>query len=99
MGQQFVQISDPHLTTLESATFTQLLNKRLLGYLSWRRQRRAEHRPEVLQALQRDLQRWQLDQLLITGDLPNGGTPEVRMRKVTPWRRRRWKLSRPTSRT
>jgi 3',5'-cyclic AMP phosphodiesterase CpdA len=75
MAQHFAQISDPHLTTLEGVSAKELFNKRALGYLSWRRKRRFEHRPEVLAALQQDLQGQTLDQLLITGDLTHIGLP------------------------
>ena len=64
MSQTFAQISDPHLSTLEHVNPRELLNKRALGYLSWRRKRRFEHRPEVLQALKRDLEQFTLEQLL-----------------------------------
>jgi 3',5'-cyclic AMP phosphodiesterase CpdA len=53
-----------------------LLNKRALGYLSWRRKRRFEHRPEVLEALARDLADNPIDQLLVTGDLTHIGLPQ-----------------------
>ena len=55
MTHRFVQLSDPHLTSLDGVMPNQLLNKRLLGYLSWRRRRRFEHRLEVLDALLDDL--------------------------------------------
>ena len=76
MNQIFAQISDPHLSSLEGVSARDLLNKRVLGYLSWRRKRRFEHRAEVLQALQRDLQHFSLDQLLVTGDLTHIGLPQ-----------------------
>ena len=76
MQQCFAQISDPHLSSLEGVRPQDLLNKRALGYLSWRRKRRFEHRLEVLQALQRDLHQFQLDQLLVTGDLTHIGLPQ-----------------------
>ena len=72
MPQCFAQLSDPHLSSLEHVRARDLLNKRALGYLSWRRKRRFEHRPEVLAALQRDLSGIELDQLLVTGDLTVG---------------------------
>ena len=76
--QQFAQISDPHLTSLAGARASDMLNKRALGYLSWRRKRRFEHRPEVLAALLRDLQKpgQGLCQLLVTGDLTHIGLPQ-----------------------
>ena len=73
--QHFAQLSDPHLSTLEGVRATELLNKRALGYLSWRRKRRFEHRPEVLDALARDLNMDELGQLLVTGDLTHIGLP------------------------
>ena len=75
MQQRFAQISDPHLSSLDEVRARDLFNKRALGYLSWRRKRRFEHRPEVLEALQRDLRQFSLDQLLITGDLTHIGLP------------------------
>ena len=76
MSQAFAQISDPHLSSLQGVRARDLLNKRFLGYLSWRRKRRFEHRAEVLQALQRDLQHFSLDQILVTGDLTHIGLPQ-----------------------
>jgi len=73
--QNFAQVSDPHLSSLEGVRLGELLSKRFLGYLSWSRRRRFEHRPEVLAALQRDLQQFDLDQLLVTGDLTHVGLP------------------------
>ena len=86
MPQRFAQISDPHLSSLEDARPRDLLNKRALGYLSWRRKRRFEHRPEVLQALQQDLDVRNLDQLLITGDLTHIGLPSE-FRQAGSWLR------------
>lgn len=75
MSQRFAQLSDPHLSTLDDVRAKDLLNKRALGYLSWLRRRRYEHRREVLDALQRDLDLDALDQLLVTGDLTHIGLP------------------------
>lgn len=76
MQQQFAHLSDPHLSTLENVGYGQLMSKRLLGYISWRRKRRHEHSPKVLAALVRDLTDYQSDQLLVTGDLTHIGLPE-----------------------
>jgi 3',5'-cyclic AMP phosphodiesterase CpdA len=76
MREHFAHISDTHLTTLEGARGRQLLNKRLLGYLSWRNKRRYQHRREILTALQQDLQARPVEQLLITGDLTHIGLPQ-----------------------
>lgn len=75
MSQCFAQLSDPHLSSLHDVRARDLLNKRALGYLSWRRKRRFEHRPEVLAALREDLANTEIDQLLVTGDLTHIGLP------------------------
>ena len=46
----FAQLSDPHLSTLDNVRWYQLLSKRWMGYLSWLKKRRHEHRAEVLAA-------------------------------------------------
>jgi 3',5'-cyclic AMP phosphodiesterase CpdA len=84
MPQRFAQISDPHLSTLEGVGARELLNKRVLGYLSWRRKRRYEHRSEVLDALRRDLQGEEFEQLLVTGDLTHIGLP-AEFRQARDW--------------
>ena len=72
---RFAHISDLHLTSLEDVKVSDLLNKRALGYLSWRLRRRREHAPEVLTALLRDLRQLTLDHIVITGDLTHVGLP------------------------
>lgn len=66
--------SDPHLTSLDGLGVTDLMSKRLLGYLSWYRRRRHEHRPEVLDALIADIDSMKPDHVAITGDLTHLGT-------------------------
>jgi len=75
-GLYFAQLSDPHLTSLQHVRWQQLMNKRMLGYLSWHRKRRAEHRGEVLDALLCDLRRTRPEHILITGDLTHIGLPD-----------------------
>tara|TARA_B110000503_G_scaffold75368_1_gene116334 strand:+ start:2291 stop:3202 length:912 start_codon:yes stop_codon:yes gene_type:complete len=84
MPQRFAQLSDPHLSSLADVGAHDLWSKRALGYLSWRRKRRLEHRPEVLEALKRDLARTELDQLLITGDLTHIGLP-AEFKQASDW--------------
>lgn len=72
----FAQLSDPHLSTLDTVRWRDLTNKRLLGYLSWRRRRRLEHRREILEAMRRDLRRTVPDHVVITGDLTHIGLPD-----------------------
>ena len=75
MQQQFAQISDLHLSSLAGVDWRDFLNKRALGYLSWKRKRQFEHRTQVLDALRDDLQEHHLDQLLVSGDLTHVGLP------------------------
>jgi len=82
--QHFAQVSDPHLSSLVGVRPGDLLNKRALGYLSWRHRRRFEHRPEVLAALREDIGRFSLDQILVTGDLTHIGLP-MEFRQALTW--------------
>jgi len=80
-------LSDPHLSSLNLVRLRDLLNKRLLGYLSWRKHRRHEHRSEVLEALLEDLRAQQPEQIAITGDMTHLGLPEE-FREVRQWLQR-----------
>ncbi len=77
-------LSDPHLTSLHAVHPRELLNKRLLGYLSWQLHRRREHRPEVLEALALDLTAQQPDHIAITGDLTQLGLAQE-YRQAADW--------------
>ena len=80
----FAQLSDPHLTSLEGVRWSELANKRLLGYLSWLKKRRAEHRPEVLDALLRDLAVMRPEHIVVTGDLTHVGLQDE-FRQARRW--------------
>lgn len=69
------QLSDPHLSSLDKVRIGDLLSKRVLGYLSWRFNRRAKYRPEILVELVRDLKSQQPDHTVVTGDLTHIGLP------------------------
>ena len=66
-------LSDPHLTSLAGIRFSQLLNKRILGYLSWLRKRRFIHRREIIDSLVKDLRITRPDHIAVTGDLTHLG--------------------------
>lgn len=84
MQQIFTHISDLHLTSLAAVRWSELCNKRLLGYLSWRKKRRFEHRMEVLDVLRSALKAENMDQLLVTGDLTHIGLP-AEFKQVLAW--------------
>jgi 3',5'-cyclic AMP phosphodiesterase CpdA len=72
---RIAHLSDLHLSSLIDVKIRDLLNKRALGYLSWRLRRRREHVPEVLAALCHDLSEATPDHIVITGDLIQIGLP------------------------
>lgn len=72
---RLAHISDLHIGPLPPVGPRQLLNKRVLGYLSWRTRKQRVHRVEVLDALRRDLRAMAPDHVVITGDLVNLALP------------------------
>jgi 3',5'-cyclic AMP phosphodiesterase CpdA len=68
-------LSDFHLSSLDKVKIQDLLNKRIFGYLKWQLRRRSEHKPEVLEALLRDLQMTKPDHIVVTGDLTHLALP------------------------
>jgi len=66
-------LSDPHLPPLPRPRLAELANKRVLGYLHWRRSRHKIHRAEHLDLLVRDLEAQSPDHIAVTGDLVNIG--------------------------
>ena len=83
-GFVLAHISDLHLSTLKDVHPGHLLDKRLLGYLSWRLRRRHEHRGEVLDALRADLHGSRPDHVAVTGDLTHVGLPQE-FREAAAW--------------
>lgn len=65
----------------------QLLSKRALGYLSWRRKRRHRHTQEMLEATTAAALAEQPDALVLTGDLLHIGLRQE-MRQIKPWLQR-----------
>ncbi len=64
-------LSDLHSTPVAVRNPSELLNKRFLGWLSWRLRRRKIHLASVLEALIEDLAATAPDHLVVTGDLVN----------------------------
>lgn len=71
----FAHLSDPHLTSLQQINVRDFLNKRILGYLSWRLRRRTEHSGHILSALHCDLSETRPSHIVVTGDLTHVGLP------------------------
>ena len=71
----FAHLSDPHLAIQSPPEFRSLLNKRLIGYVSWRTRRRAIHETQVLAALTKAIKQVETDHIAITGDLTNIALP------------------------
>ena len=64
-------LSDPHLPPLPSPRPSELVGKRVFGYLNWTRNRHHFHRRDVLDVLVSDLRAQVPDHIAITGDLVN----------------------------
>lgn len=72
---RFAHLTDLHLPIPGAPSARELMNKRVLGYLSWVRNRRRRHRIEALEALLADLQKQAPDLTVITGDAINIALP------------------------
>jgi 3',5'-cyclic AMP phosphodiesterase CpdA len=84
VARDFVHLSDLHLTSLAGVSARELFSKRFLGYLSWRRRRRLEHRRERLDALVADFAGGGAPEIVITGDLTHIGL-EREFRAAADW--------------
>ena len=73
-------LSDIHLSPMPRARRTELMGKRVLGYVNWHRGRKYVHRREILDLLTRDLVERKPDHIAVTGDLVNLGLPEEFLR-------------------
>lgn len=75
MAFTLAHLSDPHLAPLPQPRWGELLNKRITGYLNWRRNRRFVHDRTVLEAIVADLKAQKPDHIACTGDLANIALP------------------------
>jgi 3',5'-cyclic AMP phosphodiesterase CpdA len=71
-------LSDLHLA--ERPRLSELAGKRGLGFINWHRGRKYIHRPEILDAIARDLKTCAVDHVAVTGDLVNLSLPSEYLR-------------------
>ena len=76
------QMSDLHMAS--SPRLSELANKRALGFINWQRKRKFIHRPEVLDAITRDVKAQAPDHIAVTGDLINLSLP-AEFRRAEVW--------------
>ncbi len=81
---RFVQLSDLHLSSIHRPGLSSLLNKRILGYLSWLRKRRYTHQRWVLDIAARAIANLHPDHYTITGDLTHIGI-EKEFKEAREW--------------
>lgn len=72
---QLAHLSDPHLAPLPQPRLPELLSKRVFGYLSWHKRRKAIHQRKILSALAVDLAELRPHHVAITGDICNISLP------------------------
>jgi 3',5'-cyclic AMP phosphodiesterase CpdA len=68
-------LTDPHVGPLPRPRLRELLNKRLTGFVNWRRNRKDAHDMLILAALVADMHEQKPDHIACTGDLCNIGLP------------------------
>jgi len=64
-------LSDPHLAPLPAPHWSELIGKRVTGYVNWQRKRRFIHDPSVLAAIVADTKAQSPDHIVVTGDIAN----------------------------
>ena len=69
-------LSDIHLSPMPRVKGSELMSKRVLGYVNWHRGRKFVHRREILDLITRDVIAHGPDHIAVTGDLVNLGLPE-----------------------
>ena len=80
---RLAHLSDPHLGPLPEPELLQLLSKRILGYVNWRRNRNKAMGGGYLAGLVEDMLAGAPDHIALTGDLVNIALPlEIEAAKV-----------------
>jgi 3',5'-cyclic AMP phosphodiesterase CpdA len=81
---RLIHLTDPHLTSLETQRFARLRGKRRSGFLSWYRNRRHIHSPDILQKITESILSEGADLILLTGDLAHIGL-ETEIAEAAEW--------------
>ncbi|HEY5167618.1 MAG TPA: metallophosphoesterase [Pseudolabrys sp.] len=68
-------LSDPHLAPLPAPRWSELIGKRVTGYINWQRKRRFIHDPAVLAEIVADMKSQAPDHIAVTGDIANIALP------------------------
>jgi 3',5'-cyclic AMP phosphodiesterase CpdA len=68
-------LSDAHLFCRDAIRWSQFLNKRMFGLLSWHFHRRSTKTNQILAAVLADLAQRSIDHVVVTGDLTHVGLP------------------------
>jgi 3',5'-cyclic AMP phosphodiesterase CpdA len=76
MAFLLAHLSDPHLAPLPAPRWSELIGKRVTGYINWQRRRRFIHDPAVLAKIVADLKSQAPGTIAVTGDLSNIALPE-----------------------
>jgi 3',5'-cyclic AMP phosphodiesterase CpdA len=84
---RLAHISDVHLGPMPKVHWTNLLSKRVTGYINWQRNRASEFSSSVLNQLAAHMLTSDSDHIVVTGDLVNLALPEEIMRA------KRWLIS------
>jgi 3',5'-cyclic AMP phosphodiesterase CpdA len=64
-------LSDPHLAPLPAPRWSDLVGKRVTGYVNWQQKRRFIHDPAALAAIISDIKAQAPDHIAVTGDIAN----------------------------
>ena len=73
---EFAHLSDPHLTDLGDVDASTLRDKRILGWLSWRRKRAAYHDRAIVEQFVDGVRSAKIEDWVVTGDLTHIGLPQ-----------------------
>jgi 3',5'-cyclic AMP phosphodiesterase CpdA len=66
-------LSDPHLAPLPAPRWSELIGKRVTGYINWHKKRRYIHDAATLATIVADIKTQTLDHVAVTGDIANIG--------------------------